>query len=210
MYPILSALAKQAGKLPFEHRFTEQRENEIKARAFDDHTPLHGGIGRAFPAGSGGNYNSGTFQIKTYIGGKYLVLGYFPVSRVVDALRYADMATIFFAKYKTSRGLSVNYLQSNRGNLAHIFNTSEAEAYQDIERETRIVTHFKDIELAAEQLGCLKNVPVAALDTVTMQQRIGALEANVKLLADNLNQLIAKTEKWKDEMFKEIFKNWKQ
>src|SRR5690242_15521306 len=112
-YPKISQLANLAGKRDFKFPLSEARNKELLKNFSDPEIPLHGGVSRVL---------GGSLAVKTFINGRYLMLGYFPGPFVVNALRYADMATIYFAKYKTRRGVSKSYLETNRGQLKHVFN----------------------------------------------------------------------------------------
>lgn len=195
-YPLISKLANQVGKQGFKFPLSEQRNQELLRVFCDPDTQLHGGVGRVL---------GGSVSVKVYISGKYLMLGYFPSSQPVNAMRFADMATIYFAKYKAPHGnsISANYLAANRGKLNHVFNTSEAEAFSDIERETDMLLFLRAIEEAAQTLKLLPS-----LDNATQKVTLEQVQSELSSLREITNQFIVKTEKWKSEMFNEIFK-WK-
>lgn len=154
-------LAQQVRELSFTHPVSPERAEELVRRAFDKNTPLHGYLSVAFADAAGAKIHTGGFTVRTRLNGRYVMLGYFNRNRAIDAMRYADMATIYFAKYKSSRGASEKFLNSNRGKLDHIFNTSEAEAYSDMERESRMKLQLEGSELAAKEYGLITDHPVA-------------------------------------------------
>jgi hypothetical protein len=201
-YPDISKLANKVGKQGFKFPVTDARREELWQRVKpDSNLPLHG-VSKIL---------AGQLSVRTHVGGKYIMLGYFEKMNFVAALRYADMATIYFAKYKSAHGssISLDYLERNKGNLRHVFNTSEAEAYQDLERETDIMLYMKEIEDTARRLNLLPDVQTVLQKEKTLQQKVETLEGQLRGIQEELKisrDYIVNMEKWKDEIFREIWR----
>lgn len=181
----LMALARRAAVVKFSYPLDEKLEKEIK----DERRSWRGGL-VLFP--------NGELVVRLYCGGKQRIIAKFPLREVVAAARFADMATIYFAKYKRKGMTTAESIEHSP-----VFNGSFAQAKIDLGREEAAM----DLLIQLERY--LKSANLLDFDPQNPAPKAQINADRLKSQDDQIARLsveVSRLDKKLEDAFAEIFK----